>query len=174
MRFSSRAVNFVLSIVGIISLIVLAVFSQKNYAAFQIVDPDDVCSNCGDFGNKEAVEMVKQILSMATTAAIGLFGGLAFVAVKTPQYARAPLLYAGQRALHLIAAISLLTALHYCFVMTHVLSVRFVDKIVFIGSHQYNVLINWIYYSLLIGFLVLVISILLLAFDKPDAGFHDS
>ena len=167
MNMHLRAINGVLSIVAGFSLIVLFFVSQKIYSGFRIVATDETCSSCSEVKFEEAVEMVKQILSQSTTIAIALFGGLAFVAIKTPQYSSSPILYAVQRTLHLISAISLLTTLHYCFVLSHVLSVRFVDKIAFIGSGAYNNLVEWIYYPTLLAFLALLISILLLSFDSP-------
>lgn len=169
MNMHLRTINGVLSIVGFCSLVVLFLISREIYSDFRIVTPDQTCSSCGDIKFEEAIEMVKQILSQSTTIALALFGGLAFVAIKTPQYASSPILYATQRTLHLVSALSLLTALHYCFVLSHVLSVRLVDKIAFVGSSAYNKLLEWIYYPTLLAFLALLISILLLSFDVAPA-----
>lgn len=184
MNMRSRAtINGALFFVGLCLLVVLLVISQQVYSDFRVVADDQMCSSCGDIKFQDAIDMVKQILALSTTTAVALFGGLVFVAIKTPQYANSPMLYAVQRTLHLVAALSLLTTLHYCFVLSHVLSVRFVDKIAFIGSRAYNSLVEWIYYPTLIAFLALLISILLMSFDiapvetpkspLQDDTFHD-
>jgi hypothetical protein len=87
---SARTVNGVLAATGAIALVGLSVISLKMYKTFAIVSEDQKCQSYVDSGIVQAVDMVKEMLSQATTMGLALFAGLAFVALKTPQYARAP------------------------------------------------------------------------------------
>jgi hypothetical protein len=164
----TKTMNAGLGAIGLVALIVLFWISQRIYDSTSIISDDQLCINCGDTWASQSLDMVKQILSQANTACLAILGGLAFVSVKTPQYASGRYLYFTQRILHLVTALASITGIHYTFVLTHILSVRLIDKIPFIGSASYTLILYWIYYPVLVSFLALVLSILLLSFDRIE------